>query len=64
MNFVTNNLSEMEDKVIKKVESNLYKINKIYMVIAGSVSEAEQVFKRHYPNLNIEELKRIGKVLM
>ena len=47
-----------------KVESYIYKINKLHLVVANSVIEAEQVFKKHYPTTEILDLKKSVKVLM
>lgn len=47
-----------------KMESYTYKVNKSYMVVANTVSEAEQIFKKHYPTIEVTDLKKCGKVLM
>lgn len=52
----------MENK--SKQESYVYKINKVYLVVADSVSEAEAIFKKHYPTSTVDELKKTGKVLL
>lgn len=47
-----------------KKESFLWKANKVFQVIADTVTEAEEVVNKHYPDTTINEIKRIAKVYL
>lgn len=46
-----------------KKESLLWKINKMYHVVADSITEAEEVFHKHY-NFEVNEIRKVNTVLL
>lgn len=49
--------------VTQKKDSFLWKINKMYYVVADSITEAEETFHKHYTEA-VNEIRRTNKVLL
>lgn len=47
----------------QKKESSLWKINKMVHVVADTITEAEEVYHKHYSDA-VNEIRRTNRVLL
>lgn len=42
----------------------LWKVNNAHYIAGNDFATVEEIFKRHFPNMSINEVKKIAEILM